>query len=154
MRIVVPLRHPQARLAPEFSWPPWASAARKNEPSSIVAFDPIYRKAEGDARSEPRLERHVNRPQNNDTMKKQTKSTKIRPQTTPATAASFAKWLRSIPQGPDEQVTIQPPIRLTQSQWAMLAIDASRQKITLNELLQGSVNTFAGMVQEDLIKAA
>ena len=66
----------------------------------------------------------------------------------------FSKWLRSIPQGSDGKVTIQPPISLTQSQWAMLAVDAARQNITLNELLQSSVSTFVGMVQDDLAKAA
>lgn len=109
--------------------------------------------AEGNARGDARPNGTLTI-RKNKKMKKQSKSTKIRPQSTPTTAAAFAKWLRSIPQGPDEQVTIQPPISLTQSQWAMLAIDAARQKVTLNELLQGSVNTFAGMVQEDLIKAA
>ena len=31
---------------------------------------------------------------------------------------------------------------------------AARQNMTLNDLLQGSINTFVGMVQEDLSKAA
>ena len=90
-------------------------------------------------------------------MKRKTKSVKTQPRSTlnvPSTSAVFSKWLRSIPQGSDGKVTIQPPISLTQSQWAMLAVDAARQNITLNELLQSSVNTFVGMVQDDLAKAA
>jgi len=51
-------------------------------------------------------------------------------------------------------VKIQQPISLSQAQWAVLAVDAARQNLTLNELLQGSVNTFVGMVQEDQSKAA
>lgn len=86
-------------------------------------------------------------------MKKQ-KSQKSQPQST-LTAAAFSKWLRSIPQSsPDGKVTIQPPITLTQAQWAMLAVDAARQKVTLDELVQSSINTFVAMVQEDLEKAA
>lgn len=84
-------------------------------------------------------------------MKKQTKSDKIHTQSTPA---AFAKWLRSIPKGPDGTVTIQPAISLTPSQWAMLAVDAARRGISLDDLLQGSVNTFVDMVQDDLAKAA
>jgi hypothetical protein len=89
-------------------------------------------------------------------MKRKTKSVKTQRRSTDATGTSavFSKWLRSIPQGSDGAVTIQPPISLTQSQWAMLAVDAARQNITLNELLQSSINTFVGMVQEDLPKAA
>jgi hypothetical protein len=82
-------------------------------------------------------------------MKKQTKTSKTQPQPSPA----FARWLRSIPTG-DGKVVIQPPISLTQTQWAMLAVDAARQKVSLNELIQGSVNNFVGMVQEDLTRAA
>ena len=86
-------------------------------------------------------------------MKKQTKSVKSQKRSN-SDSAQFSKWLRSIPQGSDGSVTNQPPISLTQSQWAMLAVDAARQNITLNELLQSSINTFVGMVQEDLPKAA
>jgi hypothetical protein len=86
-------------------------------------------------------------------MKKQTKSTQSTPQST-LTASTFAKWLRSIPPSSDGKVTIQPPISLSQSQWAMLAVDAARQKVTLDELLQSSINTFVAMVQDDLDKAA
>ena len=85
-------------------------------------------------------------------MKKQ-KSQKSKPQST-LTAAAFSQWLRSIPQSADGRVTIQPPITLTQTQWAMLAVDAARQKVTLDELVQSSINTFVAMVQEDLEKAA
>ena len=90
-------------------------------------------------------------------MKRKTKSVKTQPRSTlnvASTSAVFSKWLRSIPQGSDGKVMIQPPISLTQSQWAMLAVDAARQNITLNELLQSSVSTFVGMVQDDLAKAA
>ena len=86
-------------------------------------------------------------------MKKQNKSVKTQ-RSTAAASAGFAQWLRSIPKGSDGKVTIQPPIKLTQSQWAILAVDAARQHMTLNELLQGSINTFVGMVHEDLGKAA
>ena len=89
-------------------------------------------------------------------MKRKTKPVKTQPRSPldVSTSAVFSKWLRSIPQGSDGKVTIQPPISLTQSQWAMLAVDAARQNITLNELLQSSVSTFVGMVQDDLAKAA
>ena len=89
-------------------------------------------------------------------MKKPNKSVKTQRSTAAAgsTSAGFAQWLRSIPQGSDGKVTIQPPISLTQSHWALLAVDAARQNMTLNDLLQGSINTFVGMVQEDLSKAA
>lgn len=66
----------------------------------------------------------------------------------------FGKWLRSIPQSSNRTVTLQPPISLTQSQWAMLAVEAARQGISLDDLLQNSINTFVGMVQDDLTRAA
>lgn len=70
------------------------------------------------------------------------------------TSNTFGKWLRSIPQGSDRKVVLQPPVSLTQSQWAMLAVDAGRRGISLDALLQGSINTFVDMVQDDLTKAA
>jgi hypothetical protein len=84
-------------------------------------------------------------------MKTQAKSTTSHSSKPVSTA--FGKWLRSIPQNCDRKVTLQPPVSLTKSQWAMLAVDATRQGITLDQLLQGSINTFVGMVQEDLEKA-
>ena len=84
-------------------------------------------------------------------MKSRAKSTKTQSQPK-LTSSSFGKWLRTIPQNSDQRVTLQPPISLTQSEWAMLAVDASRQGISLDELLQGSINTFVGMVQDDLAK--
>ena len=66
----------------------------------------------------------------------------------------FGKWLRSIPQSSNRTVTLQPPISLTQTEWAMLAVEAARQGIGLDDLLQNSIDTFVGMVQEDLAKAA
>ena len=66
----------------------------------------------------------------------------------------FGKWLRSIPQSSNRTVTLQPPVSLTQSQWAMLAVEAARQGISLDDLLQNSINTFVGMVQDDLARAA
>lgn len=86
-------------------------------------------------------------------MKAPGKSTKS-PSQSKLISGVFGKWLRSIPQSSDRTVTLQPPISLTQSQWAMLAVDAGRQGITLDELLQGSIDTFVGMVQDDLAKAA
>ena len=86
-------------------------------------------------------------------MKSKAKSTKSRTQSKP-TSTGFGKWLRAIPTSYDQRVTLQPPVSLTQSQWAMLAVDAARQGVTLDQLLQGSINTFVGMVQDDLEKAA
>jgi hypothetical protein len=45
-------------------------------------------------------------------------------------------------------------VSLTQAEWAMLAVDAGRQGITLDQLLQRSINTFVDMVHDDLTKAA
>lgn len=87
-------------------------------------------------------------------MKKQTKSSKTQPHSTSSTSAPFAKWLRSIPQRSDGKVTIQLPISLSPSQWAMLAVDAARRGVTLDQSLQSSVNTFVDIVQDDLGKAA
>ena len=88
-------------------------------------------------------------------MNKASKSSKAEVAPTPtATAEKFAKWLRAIPQGSDGKVTIQPPISLTPAQWAVLAVDAARQEVTLDDLIQGSVNSFVGLIQEDLGKAA
>jgi len=86
-------------------------------------------------------------------MKRQAKSTKSQPQPKP-TAAAFGKWLRSIPQHSDLKVTLQPPVSLTQTQWTMLAVEAARRGVTLDRLLQGSINTFAQMVEDDLARAA
>jgi hypothetical protein len=85
-------------------------------------------------------------------MKAQSKS-KSQSQTK-LTSGGFGKWLRSIPQNSGQTVTLQPPVRLSQTQWAMLAVEASRQGITLDELVQSSIDTFVGMVEEDLAKAA
>ena len=73
---------------------------------------------------------------------------------TKLTTGGFGKWLRSIPQNSGQVVTLAPPVRLTQTQWALLAVEASRQGITLDELLQSSIDTFVGMVHDDLAKAA
>ena len=70
------------------------------------------------------------------------------------TSTTFGQWLRAIPQNSESRVTLQSPIRLSKSQWAMLAVDAARRGITLDELLQGSIDTFVGMVEDDLGKAA
>jgi len=86
-------------------------------------------------------------------MKAKAKSTKSQTTSKP-TSAAFGQWLRAIPQNSDQGVTLQPPIKLSKSQWAMLAVDANRQGVTLDELLQSSIDTFVGMVQEDLVKAA
>jgi hypothetical protein len=86
-------------------------------------------------------------------MKKQTKSVKSQPRPTSTNATTFGKWLRSIPRS-DGKVTLQPPLRLTPSQWAILTVDAARRGISLDESLQRSVNTFVDMIQEDLPKAA
>ena len=86
-------------------------------------------------------------------MKSQTKSSKSSSQAK-LSSNTFGKWLRSIPQGPDRKVVIQPPVSLTQAEWAMLAVDAGRQGITLDQLLQRSINTFVDMVHDDLTKAA
>ena len=86
-------------------------------------------------------------------MKAKAKATKT-PTQSNVTSVVFGKWLRAIPQKSDRRVTLQPPISLSQSQWAMLAVDAARQGITLDELLQGSINTFVSMVQDDLPKVA
>ena len=87
-------------------------------------------------------------------MKKQTKFVKTQPRPTSTSSTSFGKWLRSIPTSSDGTVTLQPPVRLTPSQWAILTVDAARRGITLDESLQRSINTFVDMVQEDLPKAA
>ena len=86
-------------------------------------------------------------------MKAQNKSSKTQ---APSKLISgvFGKWLRSIPQSSNRTVTLQPPVSLTQSQWAMLAVEAARQGISLDDLLQNSINTFVGMVQDDLARAA
>ena len=86
-------------------------------------------------------------------MKAQSKSAKTQ---APSKLISgvFGKWLRSIPQSSNRTVTLQPPVSLTQSQWAMLAVEAARQGISLDDLLQNSINTFVGMVQDDLARAA
>jgi hypothetical protein len=81
------------------------------------------------------------------------KSTKSQSQTKP-TSKAFGKWLRAIPQSSDRSVTLQPPLSLSQSQWAMLAVDAGRRGISLDQLLQGSLNTFVDMVQDDLVQRA
>jgi hypothetical protein len=73
---------------------------------------------------------------------------------TKLTSGGFGKWLRSIPQNSGQTVTLQPPVRLSQTQWAMLAVEASRQGVTLDELVQSSIDTFVGMVEDDLAKAA
>jgi hypothetical protein len=70
------------------------------------------------------------------------------------TSGVFGKWLRSIPKSSDRSVTLQPPVSLTQTQWALLAVEASRQGLGLDDLLQNSIDTFVGMVEEDLGKAA
>ena len=86
-------------------------------------------------------------------MKTQDKSTKSQSQSKVISTA-FGQWLRSIPQNSERRVTLHPPISLTRAEWAMLAVEAARQGITLDELLQGSIDTFVGMVQDDVAKAA
>ena len=86
-------------------------------------------------------------------MKAQSKSTKSQAQPK-VISGVFGKWLRSIPQSSNLTVTLQPPVSLTQTQWAMLAVEAARQGITLDDLLQNSIDTFVGMVQDDIAKAA
>jgi len=86
-------------------------------------------------------------------MKAQSKSPKSQSQSK-LVSGVFGKWLRSIPQNSDRTVTLQPPVSLTPTQWAMLAVEAARQGITLDNLLQNSIDTFVAMVQEDLAKAA
>jgi hypothetical protein len=86
-------------------------------------------------------------------MKAQSKSTKSQSQPK-VISGVFGKWLRSIPQSSNPTVTLQPPVSLTQTQWAMLAVEAARQGISLDDLLQNSIDTFVGMVQEDFVKAA
>ena len=86
-------------------------------------------------------------------MKSQSKSSKSQSQPK-VTSGVFGKWLRSIPKTSDKTVTLQPPVRLTQNQWTMLAVEASRQGIGLDDLLQNSIDTFVGMVEEDVAKAA
>lgn len=87
-------------------------------------------------------------------MKAQAKSANKAQTQSKLTSATFGKWVRSIPQNSDRRVTLQPPITLTKNQWTMLAVDASRQGISLDELLQSSINTFVGMVEDDVAKAA
>jgi len=86
-------------------------------------------------------------------MKSQAKSSKSQ---SPSKLISgvFGKWLRSIPQSSNPTVTLHPPVSMTQTQWAMLAVEAARQGITLDDLLQNSINTFVGMVEDDVAKAA
>ena len=84
-------------------------------------------------------------------MKAQSKSTKSQPK---VISGVFGKWLRSIPQSSNRTVTLQPPVTLTQTDWTMLAVEAARQGISLDELLQNSINTFVAMVQDDVAKAA
>jgi hypothetical protein len=86
-------------------------------------------------------------------MKKQTKSAKSQSRPSSSGATTFGKWLRSIPRS-DGKVTLQPPIQLTPSQWAILSVDAARRGISLDESLQRSINTFVDVIQEDLPKAA
>ena len=86
-------------------------------------------------------------------MKAHAKSTKSQPQSK-VTSTAFGQWLRAIPQNSEGRVTLNPPVSLTKAEWAMLAVDANRQGITLDELLQRSIDTFVGMVQDDLAKAA
>jgi hypothetical protein len=86
-------------------------------------------------------------------MKAKAKSTKSS-SPSKVTSTTFGHWLRAIPQSSEPRVTLQPPIKLSKTQWTMLAVDATRQGITLDELLQNSIDTFVGMVQEDLGKAA
>jgi hypothetical protein len=86
-------------------------------------------------------------------MKAKGKSTKSQSQPK-LISGVFGKWLRSIPQSSNRTVTLQPPISLTQTEWAMLAVEAARQGITLDHLLQNSIDTFVGMVQDDFVKAA
>jgi hypothetical protein len=88
-------------------------------------------------------------------MKAQAKSTKSQSQSQSNLASGvFGKWLRSIPKSSNRTVTLQPPVSLTQNQWAMLAVEAARQGIGLDDLLQNSIDTFVGMVEEDVAKAA
>ncbi len=86
-------------------------------------------------------------------MKKQTKSVKTQSRSSSTAAVPFGKWLLSIPRS-DGKVTLQPPIELTPSQWAILTVDAARRGISLDESLQRSINTFVDIIQEDLPKAA
>jgi hypothetical protein len=86
-------------------------------------------------------------------MKAQSKSTKSQSQPK-VISGVFGKWLRSIPQSSHRMVTLQPPVSLTQTEWTMLAVEAARQGISLDDLLQNSINTFVTMVQEDVAKAA
>lgn len=67
------------------------------------------------------------------------------------TVASFTKWVRQIPKGASNaMVTVQVPITLSERAWAILAVDASQRESSLNEHLQGSVDSFLEMVQDDL----
>jgi hypothetical protein len=86
-------------------------------------------------------------------MKAQSKSTKSQPQSK-VISGVFGKWLRSIPQSSNPTVTLQPPVSLTQTEWTMLAVEAARQGISLDDLLQNSINTFVAMIKDDFAKAA
>jgi hypothetical protein len=130
----------------------WPDGPGTIEYSRKIAFDPIYRKHGVTREANPGANATLNKQSN--TMKKQTKSVKNQPRPTSTGATTFGKWLRSIPTRSDGKVTLQPPVRLTPSQWAILTVDAARRGISLDESLQRSINTFVDMIQEDLPKAA
>jgi hypothetical protein len=69
----------------------------------------------------------------------------------PKTTETFGKWVRQIPRGASSTpVTLQVPITLSEKAWVILAVDAAQREITLNEHLQGTVDSYLELVQDDL----
>lgn len=67
------------------------------------------------------------------------------------TTETFSKWVHQIPKGASSAlVTLQVPVTLSEKAWVILAVDAAQREITLNEHLQGTIDSFLELVQEDL----
>jgi hypothetical protein len=58
--------------------------------------------------------------------------------------------VRQIKGASSTMVTIPVPITLSEKAWVVLAVDAAQRENSLDQHLQGAINSFLDLLQEDL----